>query len=163
MTIIFTWHLFNPIFFTVSSKYKISIKIISIRIDEVCCVKQYNNYFLKPNNFLKAISKKASLILEFLELINKLFTSVLLINYYFLFDGKQRIFSISLMSTKCIIHNPYCKGNKGAKKFLIKHIIIKHKYFINFWWSIYVIRLSNHTIRKIINCMQHFVDFFPQY
>ena len=104
-TNVLTWHLFNPRFFTIFAKSKIFIKIIRIRIDKACGVKQYNNNFPRPNNFVKVISENASLILEFLELINKLFSLVLLINYYFMFNEKQRIFSISLSQQKvsCII------------------------------------------------------------
>ena len=66
---------------------------------------QYNSYFLRPNNFLKVISKKTSLILEFLELINKLFTLALLVNCYFMFDEKERIIFVSPSQQKisCIV------------------------------------------------------------
>ena len=111
-TIVLTWHFFNPRFFTFFSKSKIFIKTIRMRTDKACYLKQYNINFPRLNNFVKLISKNASLILEFLDLINQLFSLVLFIIYCFMFNEKQRIYSIP---TKDIMHNPYCKGNKGTK------------------------------------------------
>ena len=115
LTIVVTWLLFNPRFFAIFYTFKIFIKIIRIRIGKACCVKQYNNNFLRPNNFAKAISKKANLILKFFELNNKLFSLVLLSQLLlYVWWKADNIFYLTI-STKGIMHNPYCNGNKGPK------------------------------------------------